>query len=164
MAVWIPAAAARARPHPHPSLAARSRVRVSFQRAGREAGLDPAALCDQDPPRSSADRGVARLHWWPRRGGVEWVQYEFPERTEVREAAVYWYADERPGGCRLPVSWRLLYRSGGEWCEVDAADSYGIERDALNRTAFAPVRTGALRLEVQCRPEASAGLLEWRVG
>jgi hypothetical protein len=44
--------------------------------------------------------------------------------------------------------------------------SYGIERDKFNVVTFKPVRTTALRLDVQCQNEKgrwAMGVLEWRI-
>jgi hypothetical protein len=41
--------------------------------------------------------------------------------------------------------------------------SYGIHKDRYDTVVFKPVRTNAVRLEVQLPPEHSAGIHEWIV-
>ncbi|HMA54406.1 MAG TPA: hypothetical protein VKT17_08080, partial [Acidobacteriota bacterium] len=71
--------------------------------------------------------------------------------------------DTGGGGCRVPASWRILYKSGGEWLPVKAAGAYAVAKDAWNTVKFAPVRTTALRLEVQMQASWAAGVHEWTI-
>jgi len=48
-------------------------------------------------------------------GTNEWVQYVFPKPMKVTAVEVYWLDDTGRGHCRVPQSWRLLYRDGGAW-------------------------------------------------
>ena len=57
----------------------------------------------------------------------------------------------------------LLWQDGDEWKPVEADESYGVDKDKLNRVTFQPVTTTALRLEVQLQDNASGGILEWRL-
>jgi hypothetical protein len=83
---------------------------------------------------------------------------------EVSDAAVYWF-DDTPtkGGCKLPKSWRLLYRDGKDWKPVLEPTEYRVAKDQFCEVKFRPVRTSALRLEVQLDKDYSGGILEWRV-
>jgi hypothetical protein len=95
---------------------------------------------------------------------------------------VYWFDDRR--FCRLPASWRILYRDDDRWHPVVNRDVYAIEKDAFNRVRFEPVTTDAVRLEIEPAttpykagdigpPDAmfirediewrECGLLEWRI-
>jgi hypothetical protein len=76
---------------------------------------------------------------------------------------VYWVDDTGQGECRVPASWQLFYRQGANWVPAGALDPYGVEKDHYNRVRIRSVRTPALRLEIQCQPDWSAGLHEWRV-
>ena len=118
---------------------------------------------DQSEPRSSRDPNSSFFHWWPEKGSTEWVAYEFDTPTSVSEVEVYWLDDTGSGECRVPASWRLLYKDGEEWRPVDAAGAYGVEKDAYNKVTFRPVTTSALRLEVTLPPQWSAGIQEWKV-
>jgi hypothetical protein len=81
----------------------------------------------------------------------------------VSEASVYWFDDTGGGECRVPASWRVLYKSGEDWLPVKSAGEYPVVRDAWNTVKFTPVRTSALRLEVQLQKGWSAGVHEWKV-
>jgi DUF1680 family protein len=161
MIVGIPANPDLAQSAPVPTLASRSQVTASHCHASDT----PRAANDQREPTGSADRSIPRLTWWDRLGTTEWVQYDFPEPQWVKSVSVYWFDDTGTGGCRVPASWRLLYREpeSDTWQPVPAATPYGVDRDAWNTVTFDPVRTPALRLEVQLQHRYSGGVLEWRV-
>jgi hypothetical protein len=120
-------------------------------------------LNDQWDPPDSGDRSRPYLNWWPKTGTAEWVQYEFPKVTEISKVGVYWYDDRDRGRCRAPASWKVLYKDGNEWRPVTAREGFGVETDAYNWVSFEPVRTGALRLEIQSQKDFSVGILEWKV-
>ena len=122
-----------------------------------------AALSDKLVPRRSNDRSIQRMTWWPRKGTTEWVQYDFKKPREITGASVYWFDDAGSGGCRIPKSWRLLYKDGRRWKPVPNLGRCGVSKDKFNSVEFDPVQTTGLRLEVQLQPDFSAGILEWRV-
>jgi len=124
------------------------------------------ALCDGQLPKSSIDRSIQRFTWWDHKGTEEWVAYKFPKPRVVSWSDVYWFDDTGQGACRVPASWRLLYKEGNDWKEVKLAEgsAYGVERDKFNKVIFEPVTTAELRLEVKLQPDVSGGILEWRVG
>jgi hypothetical protein len=122
-----------------------------------------AALSDKVLPRSSNDQSVQRMTFWPHKGTTEWVQYDFEKPETISGAAVYWFDDTGAGGCRVPKSWRLLYKDGDDFKQVSNAGSYGVEKDKFNSVRFKPVGTKALRLEVQLQPDYSGGILEWHI-
>jgi DUF1680 family protein len=159
MQVWLAARAARAEVLPPPTLASSSRVSAShcFQ-------LDTVqALNDQVEPQRSDDHSIPRFTWWDHRGTTEWAQYEFDEPRWVSSAEVYWFDDTGVGQCRLPASWRLLYRDDDRWRPVAGIAGYPVEKDGYTRVSFDPTQTTAIRLEVQLQEGFSGGLLEWRV-
>jgi len=121
------------------------------------------ALSDKLLPRSSNDHSIQRMTFWPHKGTKEWVQYDFEKPREISGAAVYFFDDTGVGGCRVPKSWRLLYKDGGNFKQVPKASGYGVEKDKFNSLKFRPVQTSALRLEVQLQQDFSGGILEWRV-
>jgi hypothetical protein len=157
MTVWLPSRETSARPQPLPTLASRARVAAS------PAGRDPRAVHDQNEPKSSRDGTSSFFHWWPEKGSTEWVEYAFDAPTRVSAVEVYWFDDTGSGECRVPASWRVLYKDGEEWKPVEAASAYGLEKDRYNTVAFAPVTTSGLRLEAVLQPEWSAGIQEWKV-
>jgi hypothetical protein len=122
-----------------------------------------AALSDNLSPRSSNDHSIARFTWWDHKGSTEWVQYNFDQAKKIYGASVYFFDDTGSGGCRIPKSWRLLYKNAGQWSPVSNASEYGVEKDKFNNVKFDPVQTTSLRLEAQLQPDFSAGILEWRI-
>ena len=156
MAVWVPDAESAVRALPAPTLASTSHVAVS-------AGRGERAVNDQAVPSSSYDQSEGFFHWWPHKGTTEWLEYAFPHPSSVSEATVYWYDDTGHGEVRVPASWRILYKDGGEWKPVTALSPYGVAKDAPNRVQFSKVTTSALRLEATLQPESSGGVLEWNV-
>lgn len=122
------------------------------------------ALNDEILPKDSNDHSIPRFTWWDHRGTAEWVQYDWDKPVTVKGVRVYWFDDEPRGGhCRLPASWRLLYRQRNQWVPVKTSGDYPIVKDGWNEVQFEPVQTTGLRLEVQLRAEWSGGILEWQV-
>jgi len=130
------------------------------------AGDTALALCDGLLPKNSNDHSIPRFTWWDHKGTTEWVACKFAKPRTVSWAEVYWFDDTGRGGCRVPASWQLLYRAGSEWRPVAlaAGSAYRTARDAFNKAAFEPVETTELRLEAKLQPNASGGILEWRIG
>ncbi|MBE3069441.1 MAG: transcriptional initiation protein Tat, partial [Planctomycetes bacterium] len=124
------------------------------------------ALSDGQLPKNSDDASIPRFTWWDHRGTAEWVVAQFGEPRTVSESDVYWFDDTGHGQCRVPASWRLLYKEGDAWKPVTlaAGSAYGTDRDTFNKVAFEPVKTTDLRLEVRLRDGFSGGILEWRIG
>lgn len=123
-----------------------------------------SALNDGLEPKNSCDHDIPRFTWWNHLGTKEWVQYDWPEVQTLRAVQVYWFDDEPvKRHCRTPQSWRLLYKDGQEWKPVVTKDPYGTEPNKYHRVQFEPVRTTALRIEVQLKPNWSGGILEWKV-
>ena len=155
MLVWIPNNESAVRPLPRPTLASTSKVTTS-------GGRNPRAINDQAEPKSSADPSSTYFHWWPRKGTTEWVEFAFAQSSMVSEVEAYWFDDTGHGECRVPGSWRVLYKDGDQWKAVENVESYGVEKDRYNRTTFKPVRTTAIRLEVTMQTGWSAGIQEWK--
>jgi DUF1680 family protein len=157
MQVWLARVPGAARPAPVETLASTSRVSASVAGA-------VGAVNDQLEPRSSDDHSLPFFHWWPRTGTTEWIEYEFPREARVAGTEVYWFEDSAiGGGCRLPRGWRVLYRDGETWKPVAAREVYTVGKDRWSRVSFEPVRTTALRLEVELAPDHSAGIHEWKL-
>ena len=161
MEVWIADAESSVHPTPYPTVASTSKVTASGEQAAANGVKDPRVVADLEPPTSSAD-SASEYNWAPHKGTQEWIEYDFAHPTQVSQAAVFWFA-EKEGGVKLPASWRVLYRDGDEWKPVTANNEYGLALDQFNTVHFAPVTTGALRLEVQLQPASSAGVEEWVV-
>ena len=121
------------------------------------------ALEDGILPKSSGDTSIPRFTWWSHRGTKEWIERRFPKPRRISQIAIYWFDDTGRGSCRVPASYRILYRNDGEWKPVPNPRGLGVEKDRFNITRFDPVVATALRVEVQLRPGYSAGILEWKI-
>jgi hypothetical protein len=159
MIVWLPREAEYVPVMPEPTIASRSRVSTSHCWDSDSV----EALNDQIEPENSKDNNVPRFTWWDHRGGKEWVQYDLRDVTKVSSSSVYWFDDGPGGGCRMPESWLLMYKDGGQWKPVVGVSGYGIEKNKYSRVTFDAVETDGLRLEVELQKEYSGGILEWRV-
>jgi len=113
--------------------------------------------------RSSADLSVPRLTWWPHKGSREWVLFRLSKPARIGGVSVYWFDDSPKGGCRVPRSWRVLYRDGKHWRPVQKAGEFGTKPNTLNGVAFTPVTTSEIRIEVQLQGKFSGGILEARL-
>jgi hypothetical protein len=111
-------------------------------------------------PANSGDGAVRRLTWWDHRGTSEWVQWKFDEAKDVSSLSVYWFDDGSNGACRVPGSWKLSYRDGKNWVPVSNASGFGVQKDQLNKVKFTPIKTDALRLDVQLKDGFSGGILQ----
>ena len=156
MNVWPAREIGAARPLPAPTIAYMSKVTASQNRRAD-------AVNDQLEPANSIDHSIPFLHWWPKKGTTEWIQYDFKKEESVSQSSVYWFDDTGIGECRLPRSWKLLYKEGEEWKPVENMTPYEVEKDRYCKITFKAVKTSALRVEVQLVPEFSAGLYEWKV-
>ncbi len=158
MSVWIPYDKEFATPMPAPSVASRSKVSASEGVKGR---LEVVA--DRILPARSTDSESPYIHWWPKFGTREWLQYDFPEPTQVSSVQVYWFHDAPAGGCAVPASWKLLYKKNGRWQEVPNPSAYTATKDAWDKVTFDPVTAEGLRIEMQLQEGVSAGVHEWIV-
>ncbi len=122
------------------------------------------ALNAEFAPSTSHDIGAARFAWTGKKGSSEWVEYDFEQPQTVHSAEVFWGVDAgRRLGTKLPVSWKVLYKTGEDWKDVQQLSQSAIAADVFNQTSFTPVTTKALRLQVQLPADAAAGLLQWRL-
>jgi DUF1680 family protein len=187
MQVWLPRGPDLARPTPvalpDPIAAVRSSGGIEKKWTGyNDQNDDIAAVYDGVTPLSSADESNLYFRMRPPVGQPAWVEYAFKKPVTISTTEVY-FADDRRF-CKLPASWRVLYKVGDEWKPVAARGAYTVDKDTFNRVAFAPVTTGAVRIEVEPAthhyktgeigpPDAmflsrdldwrEFGLIEWRV-
>jgi len=158
MTVWIPYEASAVRPKPAPTIASTSKVSASLKNVRMF-----AAIKDQYEPADSKDTNYPYLHWWPAKNTNEFVQYDFDAEHTVSESKVYWYDDGPWGGCRIPVSYKILYKKDGQWVPVKNTTPYTVSKDSFNVVTFEPVATTALRMEIQLPVDNSTGIHEWAV-
>jgi hypothetical protein len=187
MQVWLPRQPDKARvapvQFPDPIARVRSSGGIEKKWTGyNDQNDDIAAVYDGVEPLSSADESHLYFRMRPAVGQPAWIEYEFKQPTRIATAEAYWADDRR--FCKLPASWRVVYRSGSDWKPVAAHGAYGIDKNQFNRVEFDPVTTTAVRLEVEPQtrhyksgdigpPDAmfldheidwrEFGLIEWRV-
>jgi DUF1680 family protein len=157
MLVWLPYQLEHASPLPAPTLSNTAKISTSRNLKNTD------AISDQMIPKTSNDQNVRFIHWWPNKGTQEWVQYDFENAKSVSKMRVYWFEDEGVGECRLPKSWRLLYKDGDTWKPVKNLSEYKVTKDAFDTLTFETVNTTALRLEIQSPDGFSIGIHEWEV-
>jgi hypothetical protein len=126
--------------------------------------MNTAYLNDQLLPQNFTDGFAPNFDFWPHKGTMETITYEFAEPATVKSVRVSWFDDTGSGDCRLPVSWRVLYRDENkQWQPVANPSEYAIKKRDPVRVSFTPVTTKQLRLEVELTKDFSAGLYEWEV-
>lgn len=143
---------------------------------------DIAAVYDGVDPLNSADNSHLYFRMRPPEGEQAWVEYQFKYPTEVSFTQVYFADDQR--FCRLPEMWHIVYKDGDTWKPVSTQDQYTMNIDKFNTVSFDPVKTTAIRIEVEPQsilyktgaagPPAAVtiredtiwrefGIIEWRV-
>ena len=163
MRVWLPASPDEAVPA--------SRNHASASHCWHLDSVD--AINDGIVPAKSSDTSQPRLSWWDHKGTTEWAELDFPEPIRVSKVRVFWFADRSVnGGCDVPENWSLLSKDGDTWKpvndgagwkSVENPSNYGVALDRYNNVTFTPVKTTALRIQVQLKPDWSGGIFEWEV-
>ena len=141
MAVWIPTDPPQAANSQNATIAVLAKTSASHCHS---ADTTVAAI-DNLLPANSSDHSIPRMTWWDHRGSKEWIALEFDQPRTLSTAEIYWFDDSGQGSCRVPASWRLLYRDGNDWRPVEASSGYGVSPDQFNVVTFEPVKTTALR-------------------
>ena len=157
MAVLLPYNEKSVRPLPAPTIASKSNITASHP------SKSLVALNDQLLPENSIDHTWPFYHWWPKNNSWEWVQYDFETPATVSSSKVYWFDDGPYGGCRIPVEWKILYKSGSKWLPVITESEFKIVKDDWCEVKFQAVKTSSLRLMVKLPKEQSSGIHEWIV-
>ena len=158
MMVWLPQELSATTPALPATLASESRVDASTKTTAL------SSINDRLVPADGDDRSMPYYHWWPKKGGTEWLTYDFAQPATVSSSTVYWFDDGPWGGCRVPKAWKLYYKdSQGNWTPVKAKGDYGCEKGLPNIVDFEPVKTSAMKLEVELPADNSAGVFEWEV-
>lgn len=170
MAVWIPEAAEYARIDLEPTIASKARtlmIQAPIQKdAPASAAVETWAwgVNDQWEPRSSSDNSKPYHYWWLKKGSVETLAYDFDQPYTVSNVQVYWLDfDHYDGDYRVPESWKLYYKAGNEWKEVEALTEYTVKKDCYNTLDFQPVQTKGLKIVAQLQKDKSGGVIEWKV-
>jgi hypothetical protein len=114
----------------------------------------------------SADgKGIDSFKWvgWAgyATGLKHWVRQDFEQEETVSSCEVYW-AEDGSNFIAQPQAWTLSYLVGADWKEVEINGAYPLDQGKFVRVSFAPVKTRALRIDMQSKPKKTAGIYEWR--
>lgn len=155
MTVWFPLYQPPARIL---SPEAKAKVSMSFVSGNAQ----PWGINDGVEPKSSGEQPKALAHFWPHKGGEEWIQYTWDKPVTVSSVELYWFDDTGRGECRLPTSWKLQALVGGSWQDVPCDAPVAL--DKWCKASFKNVTTSALRVVVKQREGWASGIHEWKVG
>lgn len=158
MTVWIPEDPSKANPLPAPTIASKSTITSSPCKGSL------SSVNDQLVPKKSSSKEYGVIHWWPNFGTTEWVQMDFEKEEFVKLIKIFWFDDKDiNAGCRVPKSYKVLYKQGNSWKPVQPASGYPNARDQFNFIPFYPVKTTALKIVMELEKEFSSGVQEWIV-
>ncbi|MHC4654718.1 MAG: glycoside hydrolase family 127 protein [Planctomycetota bacterium] len=159
MTVWPARKPQAARPEPADTLTYRSKTTASFVHVS----LD--AIKDQILPQSSSDSSALQLDFWPHKDKTEWLQFEWDQKHEISSVKVYWFDDTGRGACRVPKSWKVLYRNAeGNFKPVENSTPYLTKKDTFNKVSFEPVETNGIKIEIVLQERWSSGVQEVVIG
>lgn len=156
MQVWIPTAP---EPPKVATVAGAAKVTMSF----RNSNADPGGVNDGTEPLSSSEQPERLCHFWPHKGGREWIQYDWPAPRSLAGARVYFFDDTGRGECRYPKEWWLEALDGGEWKPVKATGPYETRGDRWCEVHFQPLKAKAMRLVVRQQDGWSTGIRQWQL-
>lgn len=170
MEVWVADSKDRAVPTPDPTIASKAKtfnIQAPIQKdAPESASVETPAwgVNDQWEPKRSSDISKPYFYWWLKTGSLETLAYEFDQPYTVSNVQVYWLDfDHYDGNYRVPASWKLYYKDGNRWKEVEALNEYGVKKDCYNSLDFKPVKTTGLKIAAQLQEGESGGIIEWKV-
>lgn len=170
MEVWVADSKDRAVPTPEPTIASKAKtfnIQAPIQKdAPESASIETPAwgVNDQWEPKRSSDISKPYFYWWLKTGSLETLAYEFDQPYTVSNVQVYWLDfDHYDGNYRVPASWKLYYKDGNRWKEVEARNEYGVKKDCYNSLDFKPIKTTGLKIAAQLQEGESGGIIEWKV-
>lgn len=170
MEVWMASAKEYATPTPLPTIASKARtfsIQAPIQKDAPESAAKEVwawGVNDQWEPKSSSDTSKPYFYWWLKKGSLETLAYEFDKPYPVSGVEVYWLDfDHYDGDFRVPESWKLYYKAGNTWKEVEALNEYGVKKDCYNKLSFKPVTTTGLKIAAQLKDGVSGGIIEWKI-
>jgi DUF1680 family protein len=155
MQVWIPMT-------PPPAKVTGPEGKAKVWLSFKSGNAQPWGVNDGIEPASSNEQPNALCHFWPHKGGEEWVQYTWEKPQVASGSKIYWFDDTGRGECKLPKDFKLQALVGGQWADL-ALKGKEIALNKWTELSFAPVTTTALRLVVQQRDGWASGIHEWKV-
>lgn len=126
---------------------------------------DPTGANDGFVPETSNPNSPRQTHFWPRKGGEEWVAYRLAKPATVSSARVYWFDDTGRGECKVPKGWRLEAWVSGNWqaVQLEQGQTYSLALDRWVEVRFRPVASERFRLVITQQDGWSSGLHEWQL-
>lgn len=126
---------------------------------------DPEGVVDGYAPATSGENSPRQTHFWPHKGGTEWIELTLAQEQVVSSARIFWFDDTGHGECRIPKSYRIEAWTGGTWQPVSlqSGQKYGVKLDSWNEVKFDQVRTQKLRLVIDQEDKFASGIHEWQV-
>ncbi len=155
MDVWLPST-------PPPAkvvgLEGKADVSVSY----RSGNAQIYGINDGIEPTASNEQPNALCHFWPHKGGDEWVQYTWKSPQAISGIKLYWFDDTGRGECRIPASWKLQALVNGSFADVPLKE-YPLVLNKWNEVSFPSISTTALRVLVKQKEGWSSGIHEWKI-
>lgn len=126
---------------------------------------DPEGVVDGFAPVTSAEKSPRQTHFWPHKGGTEWIELTLAKEEVVDSSRIFWFDDTGVGECRIPKAYRIEAWRRNEWVPVTLQNGqkYGTKLDSWNEIKFDPVRTTKLRLVIDQQDKWSSGVHEWQI-
>lgn len=157
MVVWLS-------PNPEPAairgLESEAKVSVSF----RNNTSTPEGATDGFVPESSNPNSPKQLHFWPHKGGQEWVQYTFAAPVTLSGSRIYWFDDTGRGECKVPSGFKMQAKVDGAWKDVELkSGTFGLALDKWNDFQFKAVKATEFRLLITQQDGFASGIHEWQV-
>ena len=158
MRVWV-----SPNPVPSPIRGMEKKAKVSVSFLSPNSDID--GINDGYIPSDSNQNSPKQLHFWPHKGGQEWVQYTFPTVTTVSSSIIYWFDDTGHGECRVPKAWVLQVRNSSGWTTIPlkSSEKFGLTLNAWNEIHFAPTAGWEFRILVDQQSNWASGIHEWQI-
>ena len=159
MKVWLPMA-----PHLEPFAAEGLEAAATVELSFTSYNCYPERIRDGKFPTKSNQHPGELTHFWPHKGGEEWVSYSWGGPIETALTRVFWFDDTGVGECRPPTSWILEYKdSQDQWQPVETSSPYSVELDKWIEITHKPITTTTMRIKVKQQEKFAVGIHEWQV-
>lgn len=159
MKVWLPMA-----PHLEPFAAEGLEAAATVELSFTSYNCYPERIRDGKFPTKSNQHPGELTHFWPHKGGEEWVSYSWGGPIETALTRVFLFDDTGVGECRPPTSWILEYKdSQDQWQPVETSSPYSVELDKWIEITHKPITTTTMRIKVKQQEKFAVGIHEWQV-
>ncbi len=155
MAVWFPTV-------PPPAKVGGPEIKAKVTASYISGNAQPDAINNGVEPKSSSEAANRLMHFWPHKGGSEWVAYTWEKPISVSSVKLYWFDDTGRGECRMPENWHIEALEGDSWVPIHA--TYPVVKDQWCEAKFPSIKTKALRLVVTQKAGWASGIRQWKIG